>query len=182
MILTDYLSEWHNGAALDRFLLLPFVPTVVRRSNRGVAERSVAKVTVTNGGSGYLTVSLTAVVGGGAKAVVRPEHIVDGAVTKVTVTEPGTGYTSAPLVPLAVAVVPFRRDCGDRDVGFGGQSDRNQRRKRLPSPLTVNVFMGGGGSRAKDGHKPRAYRWRRCDQSDCNRTRDGLRQCAFGDH
>lgn len=37
VILNDYLSEWHNGAALDRFLLAPFVPAVVRRSDRTVA-------------------------------------------------------------------------------------------------------------------------------------------------
>ena len=37
VILNDYLSEWHNGAALDRFLLAPFVPAVPRRSDRTVA-------------------------------------------------------------------------------------------------------------------------------------------------
>jgi len=37
VILNDYLSEWHNGAALDRFLLAPFVPLVVRRSDRTIA-------------------------------------------------------------------------------------------------------------------------------------------------
>ena len=37
MILNDYASEWHNGAALDRFLFLPFVPSIVRRSDRSVA-------------------------------------------------------------------------------------------------------------------------------------------------
>ncbi|MDH4327636.1 MAG: hypothetical protein OEV77_03865 [Nitrospira sp.] len=37
IILNDYLSEWHNGAALDRFLLAPFVPSVPRRSDRAVA-------------------------------------------------------------------------------------------------------------------------------------------------
>jgi len=37
MILNDFVSEWHNGAALDRFLLAPFVPAVPRRSDRTVA-------------------------------------------------------------------------------------------------------------------------------------------------
>ena len=37
VILNDYLSEWHNGTALDRFVLAPFVPAVVRRSDRTVA-------------------------------------------------------------------------------------------------------------------------------------------------
>ena len=37
VILNDYVSEWHNGAAVDRFLLAPFVPSVPRRSDRTVA-------------------------------------------------------------------------------------------------------------------------------------------------
>lgn len=37
VILNDYLSEWHNGAAIDRFVLAPFVPAVARRSDRTVA-------------------------------------------------------------------------------------------------------------------------------------------------
>jgi zinc metalloprotease ZmpB len=38
VILNDYLSEWHNGATIDRFLLAPFVPAVPRRSDRTVAD------------------------------------------------------------------------------------------------------------------------------------------------
>jgi hypothetical protein len=38
MILNDFASEWHNGAAIDRFLLAPFVPAVARRSDRTVAS------------------------------------------------------------------------------------------------------------------------------------------------
>ena len=37
MILNDFASEWHNGTALDRFLFLPFVPSIVRRSDRTIA-------------------------------------------------------------------------------------------------------------------------------------------------
>lgn len=37
VILGDYASEWHNGAAIDRFVLAPFVPAVARRSDRSVA-------------------------------------------------------------------------------------------------------------------------------------------------
>lgn len=37
MIMNDYSSEWHSGAPLDRFLLAPFVPAVVRRSDRPVS-------------------------------------------------------------------------------------------------------------------------------------------------
>ena len=38
VILNDYVSEWHNGAPLDRFILAPFVPAVPRRSDRTVAS------------------------------------------------------------------------------------------------------------------------------------------------
>ena len=37
VILNDYDSEWHNGAAIDRFILSPFVPAVPRRSDHDVA-------------------------------------------------------------------------------------------------------------------------------------------------
>jgi hypothetical protein len=37
MILNDYSSAWHTGAAIDRFLLTPFVPAIARRSDRTVA-------------------------------------------------------------------------------------------------------------------------------------------------
>ena len=37
MILNDYFSEWHNGAAIDRFLMAPFTPAIARRSDRTVA-------------------------------------------------------------------------------------------------------------------------------------------------
>jgi hypothetical protein len=97
MILNDYGSEWHNnGRVPDRFTFLPFIPNVVRRSDRGLAERSLAKVNVTNPGSGYLSVSFKG--GGVAAAQVMPHHVVRGAVTKVTVTDPGKRYEAAPSV------------------------------------------------------------------------------------
>ena len=150
MILTDYLSAWHNnGHVPDRFLLLPFLPSViVRRSDRGVEERSVARVNVTNPGSGYLTVSLR---GGGvneAKARVKPGHIVDGAVTKVIVTDPGTGYTSAPLVN-------FSGDSGGTGATATAQIASGSvtavtvtnRGSGYASPPMVN-FVGGGPAKA----------------------------------
>lgn len=38
MIFNDFASEWHNGAAIDRFVLAPFVPAVARRSDRTIAD------------------------------------------------------------------------------------------------------------------------------------------------
>ena len=96
MILNDYCSEWHNKGVPDRFLLLPFVPSVTRRSDRGVAESSLATVKVTNPGSGYLSVAFEG--GGVAAAEVTPHDLVGGAVTKVTMKDHGAGYAAAPSV------------------------------------------------------------------------------------
>jgi hypothetical protein len=134
MILTDYCSAWHDNRRVpDRFLLLPFLPpsVPVRRSDRQVAERSVARVNVTNPGSGYLTVSLS---GGGvneAKARVKPGHVVDGAVTEVTVTDPGTGYTSAPSVNFS--------------GGGGGRGAKATADMTSGSVTGVTVIDGGSG-------------------------------------
>jgi hypothetical protein len=133
MILTDYCSAWHDNRRVpDRFLLLPFLPSVfVRRSDRRVTERSVARVNVTNPGSGYLTVSLR---GGGvneARARVKPGHISAGAVTKVTVTDPGTGYTSAPSVNFS--------------GGGGGRGAKATAQMMSGSVTGVAVIDGGSG-------------------------------------
>jgi hypothetical protein len=133
MILNDYVSEWHNnGFVPDRFLFLPFVPAVPpRRSDRGVAEQSVARVNVTNPGGNYLTVSLA---GGGvneAKAVVKSQHVVGGAVTQVTVTAPGTGYTSTPSVNFS---------------GGGGGTGATATAQMASGSVTgVTVTNGGSG-------------------------------------
>jgi hypothetical protein len=132
MILTDYLSAWHNRQVPDRFLFLPFLPSViVRRSDREVAERSVAKVNVTNPGRGYLTVSLA---GGGvneAKAVVKSAHVVGGVVTQVTVKDPGAGYTNAPLVNFS--------------GGGGGTSAAATAQIGSGSVTGVTITNGGSG-------------------------------------
>lgn len=101
VILNDYLSAWHSGAALDRFLLAPFVPAIPRYSDRGVAEQSVAAITVNNGGTGYTsspTVTITGGGGTGATAVVPSWGVSGGAVTTVVVARPGRNFTSTPTV------------------------------------------------------------------------------------
>ena len=99
VILSDPESQ-----APDRFLLAPFVPAVPRRCDRGVAEWSVATITVTAGGSGYTSppsVTLSGGGGSGATAFVPTWGISGGAVTTVLVGNPGTGYTSAPSVAFS---------------------------------------------------------------------------------
>ena len=99
VILSDPESQ-----APDRFLLAPFVPAVVRRCDRGVAEWSVATISLTSGGSGYSSAPAVALSGGGgsgAVAFVPSWGISGGAVTTVLIADPGTGYTSAPTVSFS---------------------------------------------------------------------------------
>jgi len=148
MILTDYLSAWHNCQVPDRFLFLPFLPSViVRRSDRGVAERSVASVNVTDPGRRYLTVSLA---GGGvneAKAVVKSAHVVGGVVTQVTVKDPGTGYTSAPLVNFSGGGGAAAAATAQIASGSVTGVTITNRGSGYVRPPTVN-FIGGGPAKA----------------------------------
>ncbi len=100
VILNDYLSEWHNGAALNRFLLAPFVPVIERLSNRGPAEWSVASITLTNGGAGYSSEPSVSFSGGGGGGAQAQAFISGGSVTAVFMTRRGTGYTSPPTVAI----------------------------------------------------------------------------------
>jgi hypothetical protein len=97
LILSDPESQ-----APDRFLLAPFVPAVPRRCDRGVAEWSVANVSLTSGGSGYTGVpAVTLSGGGGSGATAFVSSMSAGMVTGVLVGNPGTGYTSAPTVTFS---------------------------------------------------------------------------------
>lgn len=101
VILNDYLSAWHSGATLNRFLLAPFIPAIPRYSDRGVAEQSVAAITVNNGGTGYTsppTVTITGGGGTGAMVFVPSWGVSGGAVTTVLVARPGRNFASAPTV------------------------------------------------------------------------------------
>ena len=101
VILNDPASSWHSGAAIDRFVLSPFIVAIPRYSDRGVAEQSMASITVTSGGSGYSSVPTVTVSGGGGTggaAVVPSWGISGGQVTAVVVRRPGRNFTSAPAL------------------------------------------------------------------------------------
>ena len=100
MILNDYLSEWHNGGAIDRSVLSPFVTYFERRSDRAPTDSGVIGLSLTRRGSGYTsapTVTISGGGGSGARAIVKVEA---GAVTEIKVTHHGTGYTGAPTVTI----------------------------------------------------------------------------------
>ena len=149
MILNDYASEWHNKGVPNRFLLLPFVPGPTSRlSNRALTEKSVANVIVSDGGSGYLTVTLAG--GGVAAAEVRPQDIVGGAVTRVTVTDGGAGYTSAPQIIFAGGRGTGLEATAQISSGSVTGVTVNDAGSGYTSPPTVS-FTGGGIEGARAG-------------------------------
>ena len=63
----------------------------------------VISINVTNGGSGYTTEPIIAIVGGGASATNAASatcNITNGAVTSINVTNSGSGYTSVPTISI----------------------------------------------------------------------------------
>ena len=171
VILNDYLSKWHDGAPVDRGLVFPFVPAVPRRADRGVAEWSVASVTVTNNGSGYTSrpvVSLTDGGSSGATALVKPEHFVGGAVTKVTVSNPGTGYTSAPSVVFtggggtgaaATAVIGTWGWGAGMDQGTDGLLGSGYLSEQILSTTMFRAYRSIGGNAASANRREFAARY-----------------------
>jgi hypothetical protein len=75
-----------------------------------VVNGFVVGVTVTSGGSGYITSPAVTIVGGGGANATAVSQISGGAVTNITITDAGIGYTNTPTVeidpPPAAAVSP----------------------------------------------------------------------------
>jgi hypothetical protein len=65
-----------------------------------VVNGFVVGITVTSGGSGYVTNPAVTIVGSGSNAT-AVASISGGVVTNVAVTDPGAGYTNAPTVEIA---------------------------------------------------------------------------------
>lgn len=100
MILNDYVSEWHNGGAIDRFVLAPFVTFFERRSDRVPTDSGVIFLSRTSGGSGYTSAPAVTISGGGGSGARGIAVISGGAVVGLGVTYHGTGYTGAPTVTI----------------------------------------------------------------------------------
>lgn len=65
---------------------------------KATPTRGIASVTITNGGSGYLTPPTVSFTGGGGTGAAGTAVLSGDAVASVTITNPGSGYTSAPTV------------------------------------------------------------------------------------
>lgn len=69
-----------------------------------IAAGAVSSVTVTAGGSSYVTAPTVAFSGGGGTGATATATIASGVVTAVTITAGGSGYTSAPTVTFTAVV------------------------------------------------------------------------------
>jgi uncharacterized repeat protein (TIGR01451 family) len=74
------------------------LPAHISSTNYTGSTNTVAVVTVTNGGSGYVSAPTVTLSGGGGTGATATAIISGGIVTNVIVTNGGTGYTSAPSV------------------------------------------------------------------------------------
>ena len=64
------------------------------------AERSLASITVTAGGTGYSDVPLVSITGGGGRDATAVATVTGGVITAITLVNKGFGYTSAPSVDI----------------------------------------------------------------------------------
>ena len=63
------------------------------------ASGGIASITVTNGGSGYISgAPVVSISGGGGSGATATATVENGAVTAATITNPGSGYTTPPTV------------------------------------------------------------------------------------
>ena len=122
-------TEWRKPVVANNFtsgsevLLLDTAPS------------GVAKLTITNGGSGYTSAPTVGFTGGGGTGFTAFAEISAGAVVQVTITAAGTGFTSAPTVTF---------------TGGGGTLAAATATLGAPSPgnierLQIAVLNNGGG-------------------------------------
>lgn len=92
-----------NGPGQFQFALVTPAPSGARQAT-GLATISggfLTIVTITDGGSGYLTAPAVTATGGGGSGATFTAHVSAGIVTGITVNNPGGGYTSIPTITIA---------------------------------------------------------------------------------
>ncbi len=97
--------------------------------NYGTGKNTVASVTITDGGDGYLAPPTVTFTGGGGTGAAATAVITDGVVTDVLITSGGQDYTSAPTVTFTL---------GDGEGATGTavrNTQDNQRNIILPRSL-----------------------------------------------
>jgi subtilisin-like proprotein convertase family protein len=71
-----------------------------------VTGGAVTAINVISGGSGYTTVPMVTITGGGGSGASATATVVGGVITAITITSPGTGYTSPPTVTIEDSTLP----------------------------------------------------------------------------
>jgi uncharacterized repeat protein (TIGR01451 family)/fimbrial isopeptide formation D2 family protein len=77
------------------------LPAYIAATSATGPTTSIRTISVTGGGSGYVTPPVVSITGGGGSGAAANAVLSGGAVSAIVVTNPGTGYTSAPTVTIA---------------------------------------------------------------------------------
>ncbi len=66
-----------------------------------ITNGSLAGVTIVDGGSGYTSIPLVRIIGGGGTGAVAVAFVTNGVVTSIDITDAGNGYTGTPVVVVS---------------------------------------------------------------------------------
>ena len=105
--------------------------------------------TITDGGYGYVSNPVVAIIGGGGTGAKATATQFNGVVTSITITNPGSGYTSAPTITISPPPFPPRKATSTAQVvnGFVVGTKITDGGFGYDSPPAV-LIVGGGGSGA----------------------------------
>lgn len=106
-LLNDPLAQFYTSANIDNWINQARVETAKKTGCIRLLTPSSAPVdtiSVTNGGSGYSTATVTVsapdAIGGSFTTATATASLLAGQVTSITITNPGTGYVTVPTVTI----------------------------------------------------------------------------------
>lgn len=89
-----------SGTVSFKFAILTEAPGIEAAATASLQGSSVAAITITNAGAGYLAKPAVTIVGGGGHGAKAVAAIANGAVTSITLENGGSGYAEAPVVKI----------------------------------------------------------------------------------
>ena len=93
---------------------------------------ALADITITNGGTGYLTAPTVTITGGGGTGATATAQLTGTSVTGITITNPGSGFTTTPTIGFT----------GGSGTGAAGTAVVGDGDFVLPSTRTWFLFDG----------------------------------------
>lgn len=93
---TQFLYTWYRTPAWAQ----PGLATDGGTATATISGGAVSSIHITNGGSGYTSVPLVSIQGGGGTCATAQATLTGGVITGISVTAGGSGYTSAPTVTI----------------------------------------------------------------------------------